>query len=145
MIGVTMMPSNVWQSCFGDDDVLRDVDETAREVTGVGGLERRVGETLAGAVRGDEVLQHREPFAEVRGDRRLDDFARGLGHQTAHTGQLADLLLGAAGAGVGHHEDGVELAAILLRSGASRVNISSETFSVARCQMSMILLWRSPG
>ena len=54
---------------FGDDHVLRDVDETAREVTGVGGLERRVGQTLTGAVRGDEVLQHREAFAEVRGDR----------------------------------------------------------------------------
>ena len=65
-------------------------------------------------MRGDEVLQHGEAFAEVRGDRRLDDFARGLGHQTAHTGELADLLLGTAGAGVGHHEDRIELAASLL-------------------------------
>jgi hypothetical protein len=30
-------------------------------------------------------------FAEVRGNRRFDDFARGLGHQTAHTGQLTHL------------------------------------------------------
>ena len=99
---------------LGDDDVLRHVDEPAREVAGVGGLERGVGQTFARAVGGDEVLQHGQAFAEVRGDRRLDDFARGLGHQAAHTGQLADLLLGASGAGVRHHEDGVELAAILL-------------------------------
>ena len=43
------------------DHVLRDVDETARQVAGVGCTERRVGETLAGAVRGDEVLQHGRP------------------------------------------------------------------------------------
>ena len=40
-----------------DDDVLRHVDETAGQVARVGGLERRVGETLARAVRRDEVLE----------------------------------------------------------------------------------------
>ena len=54
---------------LGDDRVLRHVDETAGQVTGVGGLERRVRQTLTGAVGGDEVLEHRETFAEVRGDR----------------------------------------------------------------------------
>src|SRR3989449_675952 len=98
---------------FADDDVLGDVDEPARQVAGVGRLQRRIGETLAGAVRGREVLQHGEAFAEVRRDRRLDDLARGLGHETAHAGQLADLLLAAPRAGVGHHVDRVELAALL--------------------------------
>ena len=42
---------------LADDRVLRDVDETAREVTGVRRLERGVGETLTGAVRRDEVLR----------------------------------------------------------------------------------------
>src|SRR2546426_1133357 len=37
---------------FADDDVLGDVDEPARQVAGVGRLQRRIGETLAGAVRG---------------------------------------------------------------------------------------------
>ena len=96
---------------LGDDRVLRHVDQPAGEVAGVRGLERRVGETLAGAVRRDEVLQHGEAFAEVRGDRRLDDLARRLGHQAAHAGELADLLRRAAGAGVGHHEDRVEATA----------------------------------
>ena len=92
-----------------DDDVLRRVDELAGEVAGVGGLERGVGQTLAGAVRGDEVLEHGETLAEVRGDRALDDFAGGLGHEAAHAGELLDLLAVAARAGVDHHEDRVQL------------------------------------
>ncbi len=92
-----------------DDDVLRHVDEAAREVARVGGLERRVGETLARAVRRDEVLEHGQPFTEVRRDRRLDDLPRRLGHQAAHAGELPDLLLRAAGARVGHDVDRVEV------------------------------------
>ena len=74
-----------------DDHVLRDVDQTARQVAGVRGTERRVGQTLAGAVRGDEVLQHRQAFAEGRADRQVDDAAGRVGHQTAHAGHLRDL------------------------------------------------------
>ena len=47
------------------DDVLRNVNETAREVAGVCRSERRVGETLTRTVCGDEVLEHRHPLAEV--------------------------------------------------------------------------------
>src|SRR5262249_55564643 len=96
---------------FGDNDVLRHVHQAARQIAGIGGLERRIGQTLAGAVRGDEVLQHVEAFAEVRGDRGLDDLTRRLGHQTGHGGKLADLLFGAARAGVGHDVNGVEVTA----------------------------------
>src|SRR5438067_7014693 len=98
---------------LADDHVLRDVDQSPRQVPGVGRLERGVRQTLAGAVRRGEVLEDREALAEVRGDRRLDDLARGLGHETAHAGQLADLLLAAPRAGGGHHVDRVELAALL--------------------------------
>jgi hypothetical protein len=62
-------------------------------------------------VRRDEVLQHVEAFAEVGRDGGLDDLARGLGHQAAHAGELADLLFGAARAGVGHDVNRVEVAA----------------------------------
>ena len=102
------MPSVVPQSCLTDDHVLRDVDEAPGQVARVGGLERRVRQTLARTVGRDEVLEHREPLAEVRGDRRLDDLPRGLRHQSAHPGQLAHLLGGAPRARVGHHVDGVE-------------------------------------
>ena len=78
-------------------DVLRDVDEAAGQVAGVRGLERRVGETLARAVRRDEVLEHGQTLAEVRRDRRLDDLARRLRHQAAHAGELADLLRASRG------------------------------------------------
>ena len=97
-----------------DDHVLRDVDETARQVTRVGRLQRRVGETLTGAVRGDEVLHDLEAFTEVRRDRRLDDLARRLGHQAAHARQLTNLLLRTARARVGHDVDRVEVAARLV-------------------------------
>ena len=41
----------------------------------------------------------------------LDDLARRLGHQAAHTGKLADLLFRSARAGVGHDVNRVEVAA----------------------------------
>ena len=96
---------------LGDDHVLRHVAQAARQVAGIGRLQRGIGQTLAGAVRGDEVLQHVETFAEVGRDGRLDDFARRLGHQAAHTGKLADLLLRSARAGVGHDVNRIEVAA----------------------------------
>ena len=58
---------------------------------------------------------HGQTFAEVRDNRRFDDFtdAAGdlllrLGHQTAHTGQLTNLIFGTTSAGIGHHEDRIE-------------------------------------
>ena len=91
-----------------DHQILRHVHQTTRQVAGVGRLQRRVGQTLSGAVGGDEVLQNVQAFTEVRRNGRLDDGAVRLGHQATHAGQLADLRGRAAGAGVGHHVDGVE-------------------------------------
>ena len=108
---------------FADDHVLRHVDQTAGEVAGVGRLERRIRQTFARAVRRDEVLQHVEAFAEVRGDRGFDDLARGLGHQTAHTGELADLLFRTARAGIGHDVNRIEVTAgaVVLFHGAEHL------------------------
>ena len=92
-----------------DDDVLRHVGELAGEVTGVGGLEGGVGQTLAGTVGGAEIFQHREAFAEVGLDGRFDDFAGRLGHQTAHAAELTHLVHGAAGLAGRHHVDGIEV------------------------------------
>src|SRR4029077_14409867 len=80
----------------------------------IGGLERGIGQALARAVRGDEVLQHGEAFAEVGGDGRFDDLAGRLGHQTAHTRELANLLFRAAGAGVRHDVNGIDVALFVL-------------------------------
>ena len=99
-----------------DDRILRDVDQTARQITRIRGLQRGVGQTLAGAVRRVEVLEHRETFLEVGDDRALDDLARGLRHQAAHAGKLLHLRGRTARAGVRHHVDRVDrnLAAGLL-------------------------------
>ena len=99
-----------------DDAVLGDVDETARQVARVGGLQGGVGETLTGAVRRVEVLEHRQAFLEVGDDRRLDDLARRLGHQAAHAGKLLHLRRRTTRAGVRHHPDRVHLllAAVLV-------------------------------
>ena len=94
---------------LADDHVLRDVDEPAGQVARVGRPQRRVRESLAGAVRRDEVLEHVEALHEVGLDRPLDDLALRIRHQAAHAGELTDLLERAAGPGVGHHEDRVEL------------------------------------
>src|SRR5271154_1245300 len=93
---------------LGDHQVLCHVDQAAGQIPGVGRLQGRVGQALAGAVSRDEVLQYVQAFTEVRRDRRLDDGAIRLRHQAAHAGELANLRRGTAGAGVGHHEDGIE-------------------------------------
>src|SRR5205823_5672558 len=95
---------------LGDDNVLGNVNQTTGEVAGVGSLECGIRQSLTGAVGGDEVLQHGESLTEVGGDGRLNDLARGLGHQSAHTGELTDLLFRSASAGVSHDVNGVELA-----------------------------------
>ena len=75
----------------GDDRILRDVDETARQIARVRGLQRGVREALAGAVGRVEVFENRQALLEVGDDRALDDLARRLGHQAAHGGELAHL------------------------------------------------------
>src|SRR5690606_17657309 len=63
-----------------DDHVLRHVDQSTRQVPGVGGTDGRVREPLAGAVRRKEVLENREALAEVRLDRDVDDLPARIEH-----------------------------------------------------------------
>ena len=65
--------------------------------------------TFAGTVGRNEVFQHGEAFAEVCLDRHLDGLTGWVSHETAHTGELTDLLVVTTGTGGGHHVDGVEL------------------------------------
>ena len=109
MMARTLMPSLVPQSWTRDDAVLRHVDQTARQVARVRGLQGGVGQTLTGAVGRVEVLEHRQAFLEVRDDRRLDDLTRRLGHQAAHAGELTHLRRRTARAGMRHHVDRVDL------------------------------------
>ena len=123
-----------------DDHVLRDVDETPRQVSRVGRAQRRVGETLAGAVGRDEVLEHREAFHEVGLDRTLDDLALRIRHQAAHAGELADLRERAAGAGVGHHEDRVQLVERASPSRCATVSVASvQRLTMISCRSSSVI------
>src|SRR5215213_8402419 len=82
-----------------NDHVLGDVHQAAREVAGVGGAQRGVGQALAGAVRRGEVLDDIQALHEVRLHGAFDDLALRVGHEAAHARQLADLLERATGAG----------------------------------------------
>ena len=137
---------------LSDDHVLGHVDQAPGQVTGVGRLESRVRKTLPGPVRGDEVLEDREAFPEVRGDRGLDDLPRRFGHQPPHACELPHLVLAASGAGIRHHVDGVEarrlhhVPGIPLTSSTPISSIISEaTVSVQCAQMSTTLLYFSPS
>ena len=117
---VAVLQSGTYQSAEGaavflvDDHIVRHIDESTGEVTGVGRLQGGVGQTLTGTVGGDEVLQHGHTFLEVRKNRVLDNlraFGTGLlrlGHQTTHTGKLGNLVGRTTGTGIEHHEHGVE-------------------------------------
>ena len=88
-----------------DTQLLGYVYHSSGQVSGVSRTKRRVGQTLAGAVGRHEILQHVQTLTEVGLDGQLNGTACGIRHQTAHTGQLLDLLVGTTGAGVSHHED----------------------------------------
>jgi hypothetical protein len=94
---------------FRDDAVLRHVDQTSRQITGVRRLQGGISEAFTGAVRRVEVLEHRETFLKVGNDRALDDLARWFRHQTTHTGELTHLRRRTARSGMRHHVDRVDL------------------------------------
>ena len=93
---------------FEHHQILRHVNETTCQITGVSGLQSRIGQTLTSTVSRHEVLQNVQTFAEVRGNRRFNNRAVGLGHQTTHTGNLTNLSCRTASTGVSHHVDGIE-------------------------------------
>ena len=92
---------------LANDDILRDVNQAAGQVTGVRRTQRGVGHTLSGASRGDEVLKYGQALAEVRLNRDLDGLTGGGRHQAAHASQLTDLVDRTTGARIGHHVNGV--------------------------------------
>ena len=96
---------------LGYDDVLGHIDELPRHVTGVSGLQSRIGQTLTSTVGGDEVFQNGQTLTEIGGNRAFDNFTGGLGHQAAHPAQLLNLLLVTTSTG-GDHE--VERIGVLL-------------------------------
>src|SRR5699024_5843133 len=79
---------------LADDDLLRNVDETSGQVTGVRRTERRIGQALTRAAGGDEVFEDVQAFTVVGLDRDFDRLTGCVRDQAAHTGKLADLAHG---------------------------------------------------
>ena len=61
-------------------------------------------------MRGREIFQYRQAFAEVRLNRRFDDLAVRLTHQTSHTSQLANLFFTTTSTGICHQEHRIHIA-----------------------------------
>ena len=112
----------------GHHKILRNIDQPAREVTRVRGLQRRVGQALARTVGGDEVLVDRQSFAEVRDDRCLDDRTIRPRHRPAHPRQLANLGRRSTRTGVGVHEHGVERRLLDLVTGLVNHPLAGDAF-----------------
>ncbi|RML80683.1 hypothetical protein ALQ89_06468 [Pseudomonas amygdali pv. tabaci] len=93
---------------LGNDQILSNVYQTASQITGVSGFQCGIRKTLTSTVSGDEVLKYAQTFTEVRSDRRFDDGAVRLGHQTTHTSQLTNLGSRTTRTGVSHHVHRVE-------------------------------------
>ena len=76
-MSVTVMPRTVLVAAgeavaLADDDLLRNVHQTAGQIAGVCGTQSGIGQRLTGAVRALEELQNRQAFAEVRLDRHFE-------------------------------------------------------------------------
>ena len=102
-------PESIFGAAVVDrhDHVLRHIDQTASQISGVRCPQRRVGETLSSAVRRKEVLEDGQSLAEVRANGDVDDLPLRVEHESAHAGHLADLVHVSLSARVGHHEYGV--------------------------------------
>ena len=83
-----------------NDNILRNVNQTSGQITGVSRSQSRIGKTLTSTTRGNEVFQNVQAFTVDRLTGRIRD-------QTAHAGQLTNLVHRTTGAGVCHHEDRV--------------------------------------
>ena len=92
-----------------DDNILRNVYQTAGQVTGVRSTQRGICQTFTSASGGLEVLQDVQTFTVVGFDWDFDGFTGGICNQSSHTCQLTDLLHRASRTGICKHIDWVAL------------------------------------
>ena len=111
-----------------DHQILRHIHQTTSQVTGVRCFQCRIRQTFTSTVSRDEVLEYVQTFTEVTGNRRFDNGAIRLRHQTTHTGQLTNLGGGTPRPGIGHHEDGVERALLFVLAVAVLDHFNPEVF-----------------
>ena len=88
-----------------DTQLLGHIHHSPGKITRVRRPQSRVGKSLPGAVSGHEILQNVQSLTEIGLNGQLYGSSRGVGHQSAHTRQLLNLLVGTTGTGVRHHVD----------------------------------------
>ena len=100
---------------FGYDYIVRNVHQTASQITGICRLQSRIGKTLTSTMGTDEVLEHRHTLLEVGENRVLNIRTSitttgflGFCHQTTNTRQLLNLSLRTTSTGVHHHIHSIE-------------------------------------
>ena len=109
---------------FTHDHILRNVHQTAGQVTRVSGTQRGIGKTLTSTVSCDEVLQHRQPFTVGGLNRAGHNLALRVRHQTADTRNLTNLHPVTTCARGHHAVDGIQttvVAQILAHSLSDRI------------------------
>ena len=74
-----------------DHNVLADINQTTGEVPCLSSLQCGIGKALTSTIGGDEELDNRQPFLEVRFNGEFDNITTWLCHQTTHTTELPDL------------------------------------------------------
>ena len=73
-----------------NDDILGNIDQTTGQITSFCSTQRGISQTLAGTMRGNEVFQRRQTFAEVGANRHGNNTTGRIRHQTAHTSHLGN-------------------------------------------------------
>src|SRR3990170_723769 len=88
--------------------IMCGIDKPPGEIAALRRPQGSISQTFAGAVGRDEVFQGAKPFTEARFDRKVDNSAGGVGHQTTHPCHLAYLGNITLSAGVCHHVNTAE-------------------------------------
>ena len=88
---------------FGNNHIMRNINQTTSEVSRIGCFHRCVGQTFTCTMRRDEVFEHRHTLLKVRENwvfNNLLSFCTSLlrlGHQSTHTRKLLNLVFRTTG------------------------------------------------
>ena len=102
-----------------DNNILRNINKAAGQITRVGGTQCGIGKTFTGTAGRNEVFENVKTFTVISSDGNLDGFTCRVCDKSAHTGKLTKLRIVTAGAGVKHHIDGIESLEVLFKLGSN--------------------------
>ncbi len=86
-----------------DDNILRNVNQTAGQITRVSGTECRICQTFTCATGRNKVFQNIQTFTIICTNRNFDCRTGSIGNQSTHSGKLTKLCNRTTCAGMCHH------------------------------------------